>query len=379
MAEAGAPAAAPRRGNAPALSLPGSYLESRDRFRELGERIGAVQQCFFHDDPDDADVAPPQLSTDTAYLGAADAPVLVVIASGTHGVEGYAGAACQFRFMHDYSTHHARSGFAYLLVHAVNPWGFLHDRRVTPEGIDLNRNFVDFPVAREAGAGYAAYHELLLTRFRPLPRGWWNEVRLLSHALTRARRKALQAAVTTGQYAYPDGLFFGGTAPARSRLVWEDIVRSFARDRRRACLLDLHTGLGKRGAGELISYLPPGTAAFTRMASWFDGNLKSMAGGDSVSAAVEGTLTAAFDRAVTGQSYALGLEFGTRAPLAVLNALRVDHWYHNNAHRLPPSERERARRKMKAAFAGADRAWCGRVAARFDQVLAQLVRGLGAD
>ncbi|WP_168204860.1 DUF2817 domain-containing protein [Noviherbaspirillum sp. UKPF54] len=376
MDEAGAPQAASRTENAPALSLPGSYLESRDRFRELGARIGADLRAFRHDE---AQGATPPLFTDTAYLGAADAPVLVVIASGTHGVEGYAGAACQFRFMQDYPARHARSGFAYLLVHAVNPWGFFHDRRVTPEGIDLNRNFVDFPVTREAGAAYAAYHDLLLTRFRPLPRGWWNEIRLLSHALTRTRRKTLQAAITAGQYAYPDGLFFGGAAPARSRLVWEEIVNTFARGRRRALLLDLHTGLGKRGAGELISYLPPDAADFRKMARWFDGGIRSMAGGDSVSAALKGDLTAAFDHAVGGQSYALGLEFGTCAPLAVLNALRTDHWYHNNAHRLPPPERERARRKMKAAFAGADRAWCDRVAARFDQVLAQLVRGLGAD
>lgn len=376
MAEEGGPCPDPAPPPSPALALPGSYLESRDRFRELGARAGAKQQCFFHDDDADDDTASPRLSTDTAYLGPADAQTLVVIASGTHGVEGYAGAACQFRFMQGYAARHASDGLAYLLVHAVNPWGFFHDRRVTPEGIDLNRNFVDFPVTHDAG--YAAYHELLVTRFRPLPRGWWNEARLLSHALTRARRQALQAAITSGQYAYPDGLFFGGAAPARSRLVWEDIVHRFACGRRRAMLLDLHTGLGKRGTGELISYLPSGAAAFVQMARWFGGDLKSMAGGDSVSAAVEGTLTAAFDRAVAGQSYAIGLEFGTCAPLPVLNALRTDHWYHNNANRLPPSERERARREMKAAFAADDDAWCRQVADRFDQVMAQLVRGLSA-
>lgn len=358
------------------LSLPDDYLQSRDRFRDLATRVGAAQHAYYYDDAENAAL---RLSTDTAYLGQAQAQTLVVIASGTHGVEGYAGAACQFHFMESYGVRHAGDGIGYLLVHAVNPWGFFHDRRVTQEGVDLNRNFVDFAASAQAGADYAAYHDLLVTRFRPLPRGLWNEARLLSHALTRARRAKLQAAVTAGQYAYPDGLFYGGAAPTASRMVWEEIVQTFASGRRRAFLLDLHTGLGKRGAGELISYLPSSSTEFRQMARWFGGDIKSMASGESVSAAVEGTLTAAFDRAVAGQSYAVGLEFGTCAPLAVLNALRADHWHHNHAAQLPQSARERVRRKMKTAFAAADRQWCDQVATRFDQVIEQLVHGLTSD
>lgn len=60
------------------------------------------------------------------------------------------------------------------------------------------------------------------------------------------------------------------------------------------------------------------------MSLWFGGRLKSTAGGDSVSAQVQGTLTAAFDRAMAGRGYAVGLEFGTRSPLAVLDAMRAD-------------------------------------------------------
>lgn len=214
----------------PELTLPSGYLDSRRRFRELAAQLGASTRAYVHAD----DHAPP-LSTDVAYLGPHQAPALVVLASGTHGVEGYAGAACQFRFMQDYQARYAGSGLGFLLVHAVNPWGYYHDRRVTREGVDLNRNFVEF-TGGAARSAYGSYHGMLVSAFRPLPRGLWNEIRLLSCALTRERRRLLQAAITAGQYDHPDGLFFGGAAPTQSRQIWEQVVQDFALGRQRAFL-----------------------------------------------------------------------------------------------------------------------------------------------
>ncbi|HEX2530280.1 MAG TPA: DUF2817 domain-containing protein [Burkholderiaceae bacterium] len=355
------------------MALPSGYADSRERFRVLGARLGGEPRCFYHDEEASGS---PRLSTDTVYLGPARADTLVVIASGTHGVEGYAGAMCQLRLLEAYPARFADRGIACLLAHALNPWGYLHDSRVTPEGVDLNRNFVDFPVTDADPCGYGDYHALLVSRFRPLPGGLWNELRFLAYGLTRQRRRALQAAITAGQYTYPDGLFFGGAVPTRSRLVWEEIVRTYAHGRQRVFLLDLHTGLGRRGTGELISHLPPAHADFRRMSAWFGDTVRSAAGGQSVSAALAGTLTAAFGRAVAGTSYALGLEFGTRSPLVVLNALRADQWWRNHAARVTPRQRERVRRKMKAAFAVPDRAWAEQVAVRFDEVIGQLADAL---
>lgn len=353
--------------------LPSSYLESREAFLRLGANLGAKPGRFFYDDIANGS---PRLSTDIVYLGPGDAPTIVVVASGTHGVEGYAGAACQLQFMQTYQNRFANNGIAYLLVHAVNPWGFFHDRRVTREGVDLNRNFVDFPVTDREHSGYRAYHKRLITNFRPFPARFWNEVRLLSCAFTSKRRQALQAAITAGQYEYADGLFFGGTAVTQSRRLWEEIIRANVGGRKRAVLLDIHTGLGRRGVGEIISYLAPSAADFQQLSRWFDGGIKSMASGDAVSTAVEGTLTAAFDRMVVGKSYAIGLEFGTRSPIAVLNALRADHWYHNNAAVLPEAQREKVRQKMKDAFAASDARWHAQVIERFALVMQQLTQGL---
>lgn len=353
--------------------LPSDYLESRQQFRVLAESLGTAPRAFLHEDAEEDGV---QLSTDVAYLGLPDAKTIVVIASGTHGVEGYAGAACQLHFMRTWPSRRATDATAWLLVHAVNPWGYFHDRRVTQEGVDLNRNFVEFPLAAQPRSAYAAYHDLLVSDYRPLPAGLRNELRLLSHGLTRKRRHALQAAITAGQYDQPDGLFFGGVAPTQSRKVWESIMASYVDGRERAFLLDIHTGLGRSGASELISHLPPDSDGFRNMSQWFGGRLKSTAGGDSVSAQVHGTLTAAFDRAMAGRGHAVGLEFGTRSPLTVLYAMRADQWYRNNVTHLSRSERERVRRRMKAAFCIDDVSWCGSLLEQFDRALEQMLAGL---
>ncbi|KRB87392.1 DUF2817 domain-containing protein [Noviherbaspirillum sp. Root189] len=355
------------------ITIPSNYLDSRERFIAEGLRLGAQARCFYH--ASDA-VAADTLTTDVVYLGARDAATLVIVSSGTHGVEGYAGAACQLHFMQAYRAHFEKSDIAYLLVHAVNPWGYLHCRRVTQEGVDLNRNFVDFPLESTTPSIYRDYHDILVSQFRPLPAGLWNELSLLSRGLTRHSRRQLQAAVTAGQYDCDDGLFYGGSAPTISRLVWEDIVRTYATDRGRVFLLDLHTGLGKRGAGELISYLPPDAADFQEMSGWFDGELRSMQGGESVSAAIRGTLTEGFDKSLDGQSYAVGLEFGTVSGLAVLNALRADQWCRNHAATVAPWRREQIRQRMKQAFVLDDEEWRRRVATRFDDVMCRLITGL---
>jgi hypothetical protein len=353
------------------IHLPSGYVESRELFLEKAGGLGAEVRSFAHEA--DAGTGAP-LSSDVALLGPKDAEAIIVVCSGTHGVEGYAGAACQLRFMERYSSSYADSNIAYVLLHAVNPWGFLHDRRVTRENIDLNRNFIDFDCAAKAGSGYGAYHDILISNYRPMPRGLWNELRLIAGALTPARWKAAQAAITSGQYSHPDGLFFGGYGPCESRTICEEIIRTYVTGYKYAFLLDLHPGLGKSGEGELISYLPAPDPRFKRMAAWFGSGMRSMATGDSVSAAVDGSLTAAFERMTTAQSHALGLEFGTRPPLAVLNALRADQWYQNNQQALSPLLGQQIRRKMNEAFVVADPSWRSEVARRFDEVMDELTR-----
>jgi succinylglutamate desuccinylase len=355
------------------MKLPQDYDASRKLFRHLAAKAGATLRTY---DIPGKTPAGLSLTTDTAQLGPPDARSLIAVTSGIHGAEGYAGAACLCRFLQAWPGRHAGSGIGFLLVHAINPWGFAHDSRVTEEGVDLNRNFADFPHLAAQPAPYEAFHRMLVEDYRPLPWGWRNQLKLLSHGLTAQRRRALQNAVTSGQYDRPDGMFFGGFAATKSRGVWEQIVRDMVDGRQRAFLLDLHTGLGKRGAGELMCDLPKASASFRQMAEWFDGRISSMADGESVSAALSGTMTAAFMRSQPQSRHAIGLEYGTCSQLVVLNALRADQWRRNNAGKLSSRQEQQVRKKMKHAFAPADERWGALVAARFDEVMEQLSTGL---
>ncbi len=353
--------------------LPRGYLESRTTFNQFALQLQARCSSLSLTLPTGDN---PKLTVDTAYLGPANAPNLVVIASGTHGVEAYAGAACQFHFMRTYANQRYHPDVGFLLVHAVNPWGYFHDRRVTHEGVDLNRNFISDFSRPPVATGYAEFHRRLVTNFRPLLTGIWNELGLLRCAISKKSRTAMQTAITAGQYQYAEGLFYGGSSPTQSRLAWEQIIRDHARARDCAFLLDVHTGLGKPGTSELISYLPESSGDFQEMCSWFGGELRSMQGGASVSAPVEGTLTAGFDRMLACRSYAVGLEFGTCAAVRVLNALRYDHWCHQQAATLSIKQRLRAREKMKRAFCLDTPDWHRQITTRFDQVINQVLAGL---
>lgn len=69
---------------------------------------------------------------------------MLALQSATHGVEGFAGSACILDLLRTGAARELPPDTALLLVHAINPWGFAWIRRTTAEGVDLNRNFVDF-------------------------------------------------------------------------------------------------------------------------------------------------------------------------------------------------------------------------------------------
>jgi predicted deacylase len=80
---------------------------------------------------------------------------------GTHGVEGYSGVSVAIDWLRHYAPRWSARDIGVLCVHALNPYGFAWDRRVTHEGCDLNRNFMDFP-APPHNERYAEIAELLL-------------------------------------------------------------------------------------------------------------------------------------------------------------------------------------------------------------------------
>lgn len=312
----------------PGENFAASYAEARGKFGAAAKARGlAIDE---HVLPDRHGVDGETLAMDVARLGDRAATGLLLITSATHGIEGYCGSGCQIGLLRDDAFIDAvrDARIALLFVHAVNPHGFSHGRRVNEDNVDLNRNFRDFATPLPANTAYAEIHSLLVPATWPPPRE--NEARIGAYIAQHGER-AWQAAVSIGQHAYPDGLFFGGTQPTWSNRTLRAVLRGHGASCRRLAWIDIHTGLGPRGHGEKIYAGCDAPADLERAKRWWGADITSFYEGSSTSAAVTGTVTlAAYDECPQAEFSAIGLEYGTRPLPEVFNALRADHWRHNH-------------------------------------------------
>jgi hypothetical protein len=337
-----------------ALHFSQSYAQARTKFLTAAHALALPVDSRVM--PDRTGVDGETLAMDVALLGDASTGRLLVLTSATHGIEGYCGSGCQIALLRDAEFVEAvrAADVGVLFVHAVNPHGFSHGRRVNEDNVDLNRNFRDFSSAPTANAAYAEVHPLLLPATWPPPPE--NEQRIGAYIAANGMR-AFQAAVSGGQYDHADGLFYGGVRPTWSNRTLRDVVRRHTARVTRLGWIDVHTGLGPRGHGELIhagrnldSDLAP-----TRQC-WGDA-VTSIYDGTSASAIVTGmATTAGFEECPGAEFTSIGLEYGTLPITEVLLALRADHWLHNHPE-APAALATAIRAQVRAAFYGDDDEW----------------------
>jgi hypothetical protein len=301
-----------------------------------------------------------------ATLGPIDAPATLLIVSGTHGVEGFTGSALQHHWFEHLAAQRP-STLRVVLVHALNPYGFAWVRRVNEDNVDLNRNFVDWSKPPPANEDYGGLAQLLV------PDAWDDDtqqsttLQLLAYAEDVGFPR-LQEVVSGGQYTHPTGVFYGGTEPVWSHRWLVEHLAELVGSATRLGLIDLHTGLGPWGHGELISHEGGDAPNYQRGAAWW-GDVRSMRDGESVSADLEGDWLGALDDLLADvEITAVALEFGTVDVVSVLQALRADAVLH--AHGDPVgAEAAAVRAQVRAAFADDDPAWFDAVSARFDAVV----------
>jgi Protein of unknown function (DUF2817) len=324
-----------------------SYSEARDKFLAATGACGAPVET--HLLPELRGVDGEALAMDVARLGDAGAPGMLMLWSATHGIEGYCGSGCQVGLLSDsgFLAAVAEAGVAVLFVHAINPHGFSYGRRVNEDNADLNRNFRDFAAPAPVNAAYAEIHRHLLPA--EWPPGPANEMELGAWIAGHGER-AYQTAVSSGQYAFPAGMFFGGAGPSWSNRTLRSVLRAHAARRTALGLIDIHTGLGPRGHGEKIYDGPDVAGDFARTRSWWGDDVTSFHDGSSTSARLVGVNYNAVYDECPGAAYAgIGLEYGTLPLLEVFQALRADHWLHNYPD-APDALATGIRRQMREAF-----------------------------
>jgi len=349
------------------------YAGARDRFTAAATAAQGRLERLTHPEPgpDGGSV-----SCDVAWFGPAEAEAVLVVLSGTHGVEGFAGSGAQVDWLRrSGGASRLPPGLAVLMIHGVNPHGFAWERRVTHENVDMNRNWIDFAAPLPDNPGYDQLAGVIS------PAVWTDRARPEAEAAFQAYAAAhgpaaLGVALSGGQYRHPRGIYYGGDAPTWSRRTQTAIFAHYLGRAGRVALIDVHSGLGARGIGEQIVTAPRTSDAFRRARAWYGAAVTSTRDGSSSSSPLVGDgLTAAADLLRHAEVTAMALEFGTLPGEQVIWSLIADNWLH--AHGDPQGPLARAiKRDIRAAFYVESDDWKGMVVAQFELACRQALRAL---
>lgn len=296
------------------------------------------------------------LATDVARIGPDDAVDVVVVVSATHGAEGYAGSGIQIGLL-EMLTGKLAPGQALVLIHAINPYGFAWTRRVNEDNVDLNRNFVD-----HEGGNYPE-NDLFERLAEHIIPAHWDEpsiARCLAAREVIAREVgevAVRKAIGKGQYHHPDNVHYGGRFATWSNRVLHAVCKAQLGAARRAVLVDVHSGLGPYGYGELMTPAKLDEPVYQMLQTCFGDEVHSTSTNTTAYSGSKGSILAGFRPAVAGLQYAgVGVEYGTRERSAVRRAVEADTWLHLHGDIASPIGRQ-IKKDLRDAFYPEESAW----------------------
>ncbi len=350
-----------------------SYAEARTKFIGAAESAGLDVESHAHPLRGRDGEA---LALDVVLEGSRTATSLLIVSSACHGVEGYCGSGIQVSLLNNPAWHSAvrSSGASVLYLHALNPYGFSWWRRTTQENVDLNRNFHDFSAPLPANPRYDEIAHLLVPQHWP-PTAEVNAG--LARFMATHGERGFQEAVSGGQYAHPEGLFFGGRNPTWSHVTLRHVLQQHATRCARLAWIDLHTGLGPSGVAELISACPnEDAAALQRARRWWGAGVTSLADGSSISAPLQGLMwQAAVQECPQAEYTGIAMEYGTVPVLDVINALRADQWLENHPE-TDAATTSALKRQVRDAFYTDTDTWKEQVLAQAHDTAHKALRGL---
>lgn len=282
------------------------YADARNKFISAVETSSIVEKLNSQPHPAKGPKNE-KLFCDIAWAGNLKAKNVLVLVSGLHGVEGGVGSAIQS----DFIGRHRRlpPDLCVVLVHAINPWGFAWASRNDNEGIDVNRNFIDFNVDPPASEAVAIWQQL-------------QQNKTDSDSVGNNREQF--DTLSQGQYQIADAPYYGGAQPSWSRQCIEQLVGQLKPDRRdKIIVLDIHSGLGPYGFGELISDHPLDSKARDIAFEAFGATVTESANGTSSSGVKLGLHDYYWHQQGEHVCF-LTLEFGTFGSAEMLRVLMAD-------------------------------------------------------
>ncbi len=251
----------------------GSFEDAKQAFSRDSGRAGALLSTVYEPYRDVGE----DPGTTFARIGNEDAPRALLIVSGTHGPEGLAGSACQRALLRhpDFLPERKESETEVILMHGINIWGMTYGLRCTKEGVDLNRNYVDFSDdLSQFNPEYDQVQEFLCTQSQQLsPREFVDRGPAL---LREEHGEEVVNTLFQGQYRHADGVGFGGHAPTAMRKMFDRIVEECLGEKKDVAVIDLHTGLGPHGVGLKLSVADSGSETAARTRRWYGDDVMFM-------------------------------------------------------------------------------------------------------
>ncbi|HQQ18181.1 MAG TPA: M14 family metallopeptidase, partial [Fervidobacterium sp.] len=186
-----------------------------------------------------------------------NAKKLLLITTGEHGIEGYAGNVFLQLFVHEFLPNIKHDEVSLLLVHAINPWGMKHKRRVNKDNIDLNRNFLDFS-SPDIDLRNESFEKMRKYFTNPKPVGkvdlnfFLNIVKLIPYIITLGSN-GIKEALTKGQYTCERCVYYGGKQEMCCTQYMKALYRHVYSTYDFVLHLDIHTGAGPKNRMVIVN------------------------------------------------------------------------------------------------------------------------------
>ena len=338
------------------------YFTARKAFRDLAQAQGGKLHSW--------EIIPPEagetegLTIDAAVFGKGDQTL--ILSSGLHGVEGFAGSAIQLQMLQS----ELPTGLQIVMLHVLNPYGMAKLRRVNENNVDLNRNFLPSTQSYE---GSSTEYQRLNTLLNPSHPSGATDFMLIRTVLQIIRfgYNALKTAIVGGQYDFPKGLFFGGNQLERGPEIVLGKLGSLVGEAKQIVHIDFHTGLGKSGTYALLVDAEAGSAEHLRLHEGFGDRVQPWSADHGVAYKIRGGLPAAMKRMFGKRVDVITCEFGTIAGLNVLKALRSENQSHHWGGTVDADKK-----RLLSAFRPSSRSWENDILRGGATVISQAIRQL---
>lgn len=176
---------------------------------------------------------------------------LVLLTTGVHGMEGYIGSVMLDVFFEEIFPTLDASNTGVLVVANVNPYGMKYMRRYNENNVDLNRNFIEDweSFDKSSNKEYPKVETFLQPKGK-MGNAFWHEAGFYASLAKEAiftGAGTISDALLTGQYEYPEGVYYGGNGDEKSTTYLKGVFADCLDGTYENIIhIDIHSGYGPR-------------------------------------------------------------------------------------------------------------------------------------